>query len=69
MNHTLVRRLVLAQALLAAGAASAADIQTQPIIDVRAEQNDNFRMTPGGSPKRCVVYSRLMRSARALNAR
>jgi hypothetical protein len=41
---------LLVQALLAGGAASAADIQTQPIIDVRAEQNDNFRMAPGGDP-------------------
>lgn len=42
--------LVLIQSALLAGAASAADVQTTPRIELRAEQNDNFGLIPGGSP-------------------
>jgi hypothetical protein len=37
--------------VLLAGVASAADVRTQPQIDLRLEQNDNFGLVPGGSPE------------------
>jgi len=49
VNRVTVRRALLAHAILFAGAASAADVHTQPQIEMRAEQNDNFGLTPGGS--------------------
>ena len=51
MNRETIGRIVLAHSiLLAAGVASAADVHTQPQIELRAEQNDNFGLVPGGSP-------------------
>jgi hypothetical protein len=32
------------------GVATAADIQSEPRLDLRIEQNDNFNLVPGGSP-------------------
>lgn len=50
MNHKSICRVAVAHAVLAAGIASAADVKTQPMLDVRVEQNDNFGLVPGGSP-------------------
>jgi hypothetical protein len=50
VNRITIRQALLAQACLLAGAASAADVHTQPVIELRAEQNDNFGLVPGGSP-------------------
>jgi hypothetical protein len=50
VNRATVSRAFLAQAIFFAGSASAADVHTQPQIDLRAEQNDNFGLVPGGSP-------------------
>ena len=51
MNRETIGRIVLAHSiLLTAGVASAADVHTQPQIELRAEQNDNFGLVPGGSP-------------------
>jgi len=50
VNRTTIIRALLAPAFLSAGIAAAADVHTQPQIDLRAEQNDNFGLVPGGSP-------------------
>jgi len=50
VNRTIVSRASLALAILLTGTASAADVHTQPQIDLRAEQNDNFGLVPGGGP-------------------
>src|SRR5262245_27818771 len=50
VNQINVTRAFLALAIVQAGAASAADVHTQPQIDLRAEQNDNFGLVPGGGP-------------------
>jgi hypothetical protein len=42
--------MLFALVVLQAGVAWAADVHTQPIFDLRAEQNDNFGLVPGGSP-------------------
>jgi len=44
----MIRRALLAHAILFAGAASAADVHTQPLIDLRTEHNDNFGLSPTG---------------------
>jgi hypothetical protein len=43
-----IRRITLAHLFLLTGVASAADVHTTPQIEVRAEQNDNFGLVPGG---------------------
>ena len=48
MNMAMIRRALLAHAILFAGAASAADVHTQPLIDLRTEHNDNFGLSPTG---------------------
>jgi hypothetical protein len=50
VNKSAIGRAILAHVFLLAGAATAADVHTQPQIDMRAEQNDNFGLVPGGSP-------------------
>jgi hypothetical protein len=53
VNQTITRGAALAHAILMAAAsatASAADVHTQPQVDLRVEQNDNFGLVPGGSP-------------------
>ena len=49
-SETIVRGVLASGLLLANGAATAADVHTQPQIELRAEQNDNFGLVPGGSP-------------------
>lgn len=50
MTKSAIGRAILAHVFLLAGSATAADVHTQPQIDLRAEQNDNFGLVPGGSP-------------------
>lgn len=41
---------------MAAGASSAADVHTVPQAELRVEQNDNFRLAPGGSSDSVYGY-------------
>jgi hypothetical protein len=50
VTNSTIGRAILAHVFLLAGAATAADVHTQPQIEMRAEQNDNFGLVPGGSP-------------------
>jgi len=49
VEKSVLKSIVLAAWTMPIGAAIAADIQTQPKVDLRVEQNDNINLTPGGS--------------------
>ncbi len=49
MNRSKICQAALAHACFLAGTASAADVHTQPQVELRVEQNDNFGLVPGGS--------------------
>ena len=50
VRNTLLKSIALAAFALPVGLAMSADFSTQPLMDLRIEQNDNINLDPGGSP-------------------